>query len=486
MNRRTKPQKRITSTYLEALRPGRDNGEFVIDRGTRGQGALVLRVTDTAKPLYFRYFHDGARRFELVGYFDSRGATHWNASKGTHRGGVLTLTAARQGFAELSRLATVTGDLKAHFAAEAAIEQAARRKAEIEARAGTFEELLDTYVAALEAQGKPSAREARGSFDRNVRRSFAHLLKDKANEITADDIQTILARMVKRGVRRQVNILRSYLRAAFAYAASAHDYDPRRLAKDGKAFRLAGNPVDVVPRIAEFDQIGERTLSANELRSYVNKLDSVPNPIVRAFLKLHLWTGAQRPQQMLRAGWDDYDLHAGLLTIVDTKGRASRREHIVPLLAEALEQIELVRMVIGRRPRNANRDGGQATSFAWPFATHERGPLRIETVAHAVAEISQSLQRETRMAEGFTLRDLRRTVETALAARGIPKEVRAQLLSHGRGDKIDRTYNKHGYIEEKRRALEAWRAFVLEALNTQSATNVVPMQPRRQAARRSV
>ena len=94
--------------------------------------------------------------------------------------------------------------------------------------------------------------------------------------------------MIKRGVKRQTNILRSFLHAAFAYAASGHDFDPRRLASDGKAFRLAGNPAGLVPRIAEYDQVRDRVLSAPELQYYVAKVDQVGNPAVRAFLRFHL------------------------------------------------------------------------------------------------------------------------------------------------------------------------------------------------------
>ena len=39
--------RRVTSTYLENLKPGQDNVEVVIDRGARGHGALILRVSDT-------------------------------------------------------------------------------------------------------------------------------------------------------------------------------------------------------------------------------------------------------------------------------------------------------------------------------------------------------------------------------------------------------------------------------------------------------
>ena len=43
-----------------------------------------------------------------------------------------------------------------------------------------------------------------------------------------------------------------------------------------------------------------------------------------------------------------------------------------------------------------------------------------------------------------------------LAAMGISKDVRAQLLSHGLGGVQGRHYDQHEYMDEKRNALQAW------------------------------
>jgi integrase len=460
--------RRITTLYLDSLRPGKDNGEVVVDPGTRGRGALIMRVTDTGKLLYYRYFFGGKRRFELVGHFDPRGARAWREGERTHKGGRLTLAAAREGYFELVKLATAAAsvgkDLKDHFAGEARAREVEKRAEDDKRRVGTFDDLLTVYVDALRAAGKVSADECERTFERNVRAPFRALLDRRANEINPDDIQTILARMVARGITRQVNILRSYLRAAFAKAGGAHDLDPRRLAANKKAFRLAWNPVALVPRIDEYDRRGERILAPAELRFYVEKIGAIANPVLRGFLRLHLLTGAQRPMQLLRALWIDYDLDEGLLALTDTKGRAKAREHLVPLLPEAVELLRELRPLTG--------------DHEWPFTLGGRVPIRIETVIKAVAEVSAALVEEGRKhridVQPFTLRDLRRNVETALAELGISREVRAYLLSHGRGDKIADTYDKHHYLPEKRRALEAWWGYVQTTMK--STDKVVPIR----------
>jgi len=55
----------------------------------------------------------------------------------------------------------------------------------------------------------------------------------------------------------------------------------------------------------------------------------------------------------------------------------------------------------------------------------------------------------------FTLGDLRRTVETRLAADGVSESVRGQLQSHGLGGVQARHYDRYEYLKEKREALEA-------------------------------
>ena len=56
----------------------------------------------------------------------------------------------------------------------------------------------------------------------------------------------------------------------------------------------------------------------------------------------------------------------------------------------------------------------------------------------------------------FSMRDLRRTAETHMAALGISSDVRAQIQSHGLGGIQARHYDRHDYMLEKRAALALW------------------------------
>ena len=93
---------------------------------------------------------------------------------------------------------------------------------------------------------------------------------------------------------------------------------------------------------------------------------------------------------------------------------------------------------------------------------------RLRAVVNAMEEAGE-LENGT-----FTAGDLRRTVETRLAATGVPVGVRAQLQSHGLSGVQARHYDQHDYLEEKRAALET-----LHRLATGDTGKVVSIKRKR-------
>ncbi|NZA00589.1 hypothetical protein H0I39_00175 [Ottowia beijingensis] len=83
-------------------------------------------------------------------------------------------------------------------------------------------------------------------------------------------------------------------------------------------------------------------------------------------------------------------------------------------------------------------------------------PVSVDTLSAAVTEMSKAMVKAEEARSSFSLRDIRRTCETQLAALGVSKDVRGQLLSHGLGGVQDRNYDRHSYWSEKVRALKSW------------------------------
>jgi integrase len=253
-----------------------------------------------------------------------------------------------------------------------------------------------------------------------------------------------------------VNLLCSHLSATFQYAAKA-DNDPTRLAHDGAVFEILANPVALVPRKAEFETVGERNLSPHELHRYWHGLEKVGFPVVRSFLKFDLALGGQRGIQLIRPLWQAYDFGAATVLLKDGKGRGSAvRDHLLPLTEFALEILAPLRDL-----------NGEETG---PFITRGEKSLHPSTVSHVVREVWEALAAEDvakgtdKVIDEFSFKDIRRTCETLLGSMSISKDLRSQVLSHGRTGVQDKHYDRWAPLPQKRRVLQKWARFMKKVI----------------------
>jgi integrase len=316
--------------------------------------------------------------------------------------------------------------------------------------------MLDAYVGDLRARGRVSAKDVENAFQRHVKKPFPDLCRGLAKGVAAGDIQAILAKLVRKGIRRGVNLLRSHLSAAFQYAAKA-DNDPTRLAHDGAVFEILANPVALVPRKAEFESVGERNLSPHELHRYWHGLEKVGFPVVRSFLKFDLALGGQRGIQLIRPLWRAYDFNAATVLLKDGKGRGSVvRDHLLPLTEFALEVLGPLRDLNGKE--------------TGPFISRGGKSLHPSTVSHVVHEVWEALAAEDiakstdDVIEEFSFKDIRRTCETLLASMGVSRDLRSYVLSHGRTGVQDKHYDRWSHLTEKRRVLQKWARFMKKVI----------------------
>jgi hypothetical protein len=79
----------------------------------------------------------------------------------------------------------------------------------------------------------------------------------------------------------------------------------------------------------------------------------------------------------------------------------------------------------------------------------------------------------------FTLRDLRRSAATGMAALGLAPHVVDRVLNHSSGkiSGVAKIYNRFEYLGERKAALEAWARHI-ESLIGPTPSNVVEL-PRR-------
>ncbi len=430
-------QRTFTDTYISGLKAKAKPWKRA-EYAPKGEGRLTVRVLPSGvREFFYRYRVNGQDKTIALGRY----------------GNGRTLADIRKEYRKHRDLQEKTGDVKEHLRAE-------DRRQDIERRKGTLRQLLTAYVEALRMAGKTSADEADGVFKRHVTEPFPLLADAKASDIESGDIQRVLARMVKAGIRRQVNVTRAYLRAAFQFGAKA-DHDPRTVAHDGVLFGLKTNPVVMIPRIAEYENTRERVLTEEELRHFWKALEPLP-VVQRSTLRFNLALCSQRIKQLLRADWRAFDFEENTLLLKDSKGRGGSRDHLLPLTGFALEQLKPLRELNAEAPT--------------PFTADGKRVMVLETLSVAVREISDALTKEKDIPT-FQLRDLRRTAETMLQRLGVDKEVRAHLLSHGRAQGVQaKHYERYDFLKEKRTALEKWADHLQRILDPSRKAKVVKLR----------
>lgn len=334
----------------------------------------------------------------------------------------------------------------------------------------TVKALCTWYVTHQAEQGKQSAKDAASLFAKYIEpTAFAAI---PARELTAKQATAMVRAVVESGHRRTAAKLRSYLRAAYALA--------QRAETDAEApaalvlFGVEANPVAATAAIKNSSGARDVTLIDAELGECVRLLRrrrAEKHDDALAAIELSLMLGGQRLAQVLRITDDDVNLQRRTITLLDPKGRREvARRHVLPLTNDAAALVETICKV--RRAKWLFGDKSAQTS---PDTVSRKG---VELLAAVQANIAGRLQVEGKEAPErpkLEARDLRRTAETMLAAMGISKDVRAQLLSHGLGGVQGRHYDQHEYMDEKRKALEAWQA----QLNALAEEKTQPSRARR-------
>ena len=323
----------------------------------------------------------------------------------------------------------------AAFESQQATVRAEREKASL----GSFRSLLDAYVNHLKSKGKPSARDVELTFERYVLKPWTTLSPLPARSITSEMIRDVLARMIKSGIGRQTNIVRAYLHAAFVHGAHS-DLDPRRAATDGATFRLNSNPVHLVPRIIEFENARDRVLSDEELCHLWHGLNETGLALA-ASIRCLILLGGQRFRQLLRAVWNDYDAEKRTLRLTDAKGnRIKAVDHVLPVSDQVAAELAVL--------SSMRCDGDFIFS-----STGGIRPVHHTTISGVIRDIA----RTGTSAEIYRPGDLRRSAETRMQSLGISRDVRAQLLSHGRSGGVQaKHYERYNYLKEKAAALSLW------------------------------
>jgi hypothetical protein len=389
----------------------------------------------------------GTRTF-LLSYVAANGRErrHKIGDYGPH-----TVTTARESARKLRMVVDGGADPYADAKQSRTIADAGRERA-----AATLGGMMDAYVEQLRRAQKPSADKVAGEIHRTMREPFPTLWKAPADSVTLDDLVRMLNKLTRAGKWRQAEKTRSYIRATYtAASASRGNAATADLYAPFAHVANIGRDLGTITRPAAASDAGKRALSAVELAAYWRHIKAAPGPH-GALLRFHLLTGAQRCEQLARLTVGDRDADADTVRLLDGKGRRTReRVHLVPLIPDAAAALDVMT--------------GTGGAYVFTLDGGAHGAV-YHTVREQVGKVAAAMVEAGELGATFTPGELRITVETRLAAAGVPRETRAQLQSHGLGGVQGRHYDKHDYLAEKRDALEKLRRML------DPAGKVVPLR----------
>jgi integrase len=347
----------------------------------------------------------------------------------------------------------------------------AQHRREERGGAKTFGALADRY---LKEHADRHKRPTSAAADR--RNLTKHVLPKWSNRpyasIRRADVIELVEGIIAAGKQTLANRVQALISKLFSFALDAS------LRDDHPCHRL---------KLRGVERVGRRVLSDAEIPLFWNGIvrsvvASDQSRRTGLALRLALLTGCRIGEiaGIARAELHDIANPASATWLIPGTRIKNKHDHLVPLapLARGIV-LELLAMI------------PPSEEFLLPTCSrHRAGPITGITLTQAMAYFTRRITGDddaarTWRADPPSPHDLRRSVETRLAALGIAKEVRDRVLNHVQGDVGSKHYNQHRFVAEKRAALMRFEAALTAilagdgaALADESAA-VVPLAERR-------
>ena len=280
--------------------------------------------------------------------------------------------------------------------------------------------------------GKFSAGWAPGHAERVIRLLerdvFPWLGKKVIKEITAPELLAVLRRIEARGAVDTAHRARQTAGAVFRYAVAT-----------GRAGRdPSGDLRGAIPP-ARGGHMAAIT-DPKKLGGLLRAIDAYEGGlIVRCALRLAPLVFV-RPGELRRMEWAEVSVERGEWVIPGEKMKM-REPHVVPLSKQALEILEEIRPFTG------------AERYVFPSPTSSNRPLSDMALLTA-------LRRMGIAKEEMTIHGFRAAASSLLNAQGWPSDVIERQLAHAERNKVRAAYNRHDYLPERRKMMQAWADYL--------------------------
>ncbi len=393
---------KLTQQTVEAAKcPPGHKDVLLFDDALKGFG---LRVTATGKRLFlFQYNVPGGKRRIPLGAFGTE----------------LTVAQARR------KAESLRGQVRDRR--DPAAEHKARQEAEFAAKAVTSY-TVDTLIGDWTEHhlaGRSASYRARVPGE--MRRALKPWLAAPAASFGRTDAVRVLDAAKAGSGPVAANRLRAEARACWTWAV--------------KRGVLDGNPWEATPRPLARETPRERVLSDAEIGALYRAAGDLTEPF-GALIRVMILTG-QRRGEVAGMRWNEIDLDTAMWRMPGSRTK-NHQPHTVPLATAAVKLLQGVK---------------RRTDAPLVF----EGPRH--TVPSGFGKVKARLDAALSPTEPWILHDIRRTVATALQRLGVRLEVTEAVLNHVSGSRsgIVGVYQRHGWEQEKRAALDAWAAHVLAA-----------------------
>ena len=311
---------------------------------------------------------------------------------------------------------------------------------------GTFGELIDSYLASLE--GKASYSSAKSYLNTHIKKTWKGLLKIPAKDITLEECKQIARKAAEAGLTGGCNNLIAHIKAMFNFAIKSENSP----VPSSTRFYISTNPADALAKNPDWVRVNTEYVSLKTLQTLYESCEHLKHDkalskdkrhmnLARACQTQFLCLTGQRPEQVGRCRWEDFDEEKRTLLIRNDKNKHNPN-HLVPLTDRAICILNRLRPYSGAGEYIFSNDRGQSAVSTGGYAKELQAHQRYYGLeVHAPKLIRSSWATLTSEAE-------------------LPIEACEMVQSHIVGSKMGaRHYDKSHYLPQKRKALEGWEQY---------------------------
>ncbi len=188
------------------------------------------------------------------------------------------------------------------------------------------------------------------------------------------------------------------------------------------------------------------TIAIEELPNFIRRITGSTSSHINIHLVFWTLLTGVRPAEAVSVEWSEIDFEKMLWCIPKEKMKGhkdKKRPHTVPLSPQSVEILKRMYSFTGRY------------RFVFPNFNKPYQPQSSEAANNTMARNGYKGR--------FTSHGMRALLKTWCAQQGVPTAVSESILAHSIGNKLEETYNRYNYLDERRKVMDDWGQFVADS-----------------------